>query len=85
MATAMVESAGGFLCMKCNCFVKLKSSMRRHMQENHHQSNIQFSCPMCKRLYKNRNSFSVHIYTTHPELRGADYSRFAVGKGPADV
>ena len=83
MASKVVESSGGFLCLICNNFVKLKGSMRRHIVESHMQSNIIFACPICKNHFKNRNSFSVHIYTKHPELKGADYKRFAFFSGSA--
>ena len=47
MSSKVVQSSGGFLCLACNCFLKLKSSMKRHLVEHHLDSNISFDCPVC--------------------------------------
>ena len=78
MATKVVESSGGFLCLPCNKFVYSESSIRRHVREEHINPNISFVCPICKNRYKNKSTFYVHIYKNHPELKGTDYNRFAV-------
>ena len=47
MSSKVVQSSGGFLCLACNCFLKLKSSMKRHLVEHHLESNVSFDCPVC--------------------------------------
>ena len=85
MASKVVRSSGGFLCLACNCFLKLKSSMKRHLIEHHLESNVSFNCPVCQKRYKNKSTFKVHIYTRHQELKGMDYDRFAVDKFDANL
>ena len=78
MSSKVVQSSGGFLCLACNRFFKLKCSMKRHLIEHHLEPNVSFDCPVCQKRYKNKSTFKVHIYTRHQELKGMDYSRFAV-------
>ena len=85
MASKVVQSSGGFLCLPCNRFLKLESSMKRHIIEHHLESNVSFDCPVCQKRYKNKSTFKVHIYTRHQELKGMDYSRFAVEDGAANL
>lgn len=76
----VASTAAGFLCLLCNKFVKLKQSIKRHLRDAHLDSGISFSCPICQNVYKSRNTFSQHIYTVHPELKGIDFAHCEVNK-----
>ena len=78
MATKVVTSSGGYLCLPCNKFVTSEGSMRRHVRDEHIHPNISFVCPICHNRYKNKSAFYEHIYKKHPELKGVKYDRFAV-------
>ena len=78
---SIVPTGTGFVCLLCKSHLRSRASASRHFLERHVQSDISFLCPICEHKYKNKSSFTDHIYRRHPEMKGADYNRFAVQDG----
>lgn len=68
--TTQVEN--GILCLICGKVLTTDSGIRIHFRDAHSGATEKFSCPVCKSIYKNRNSFRKHISVYHKELRGLD-------------
>lgn len=80
----VLESADGFVCKLCGAVIKHKYSMRRHAKESHLSAGVQFCCPLCRTVYKTRNTFTVHVYSNHPELKGIDFNQCIVDSSSCD-
>jgi uncharacterized Zn-finger protein len=66
----------GFVCLLCLTTIKRKHHARRHMSEKHMPPR-QYHCPPCGKVFNNR-TFSHHMNTVHPMLKGMDYETFLV-------
>lgn len=68
---------GGKHCTICGVVVsKGMKNIKRHFKELHLEKHIEFFCPWCERVYRTRNSFSVHVIRTHPDMRKVDRELF---------
>ena len=56
---------GIFQCLICGMTRARVGGMREHVRDLHLDAKFRFLCPLCKKTYKNRNSFRVHIFITH--------------------
>ena len=76
LQTQTVPGPKGAFCKLCTKFVGNKS-IKRHMMDIHLQCGPTFTCPICAKFYRNKNSFQVHIIRIHPELKSYDLKHFA--------
>ena len=56
---------GIFQCLLCETTRVRVDSMREHLRDLHVDARYRFLCPICKKTYKNRNTFRVHIFQAH--------------------
>ena len=77
MKNNVMSTANGFVCLPCGKFISRKDSMRRHAEESHVMAGISYQCPICKNIRGSKNSFKVHIYRHHPELKGIKFAECA--------
>ena len=68
---------GGFLCTICGTYLKTARGMKIHLRDRHTVAQ-QYRCPICKRIYKNKNSFCNHLYTAHKDVKGLPISQCAI-------
>ena len=73
-------SAGHAVCRICGSLIRQWANVRRHVLDQHVDAGTVYMCPACKRPYKNKSSFSQHIYMEHKDWKGIKFSNFKVRK-----
>ena len=74
----VMSTDGGFICVPCGKFMRGRTSIRRHAEDRHVMAGISYQCPMCKIVRGSKNSFQVHIYSHHKELKGIKFEQCAI-------
>ena len=76
----VIVTPNGHVCLICGKARSDKKGIRQHMADGHIESGYRYLCPLCKRVYKNKNSFTVHISITpgHGVLKGGDIEQCKV-------
>jgi len=60
-----IEVENAFHCSYCGTICKHKHTMKRHIVDQHSQSDSALQCPFCFKFYKNKNSLDKHRYRDH--------------------
>ena len=73
------ETANGVICLLCGTVIKQKFNVKRHFAIKHNVGNqCSYRCPLCQRVYKNKHSFSNHVYMVHKEMKGLTFEKYAI-------
>ncbi len=74
----LIAIADGFMCRICGANIG-RQRAKRHILEVHLENNgVRYECPKCKKIYKNRSSFSVHIYNYHKDIKGLKFDQCTI-------
>jgi hypothetical protein len=69
----------GFMCKLCGSLLVNRGSLRIHFRDQHFHSAVKYSCPVCKTVYKNRNSMGAHMSVYHKNLKGLKLDHCILG------
>ena len=61
------EVETGYQCGTCGKICKYKNTIKRHIIDQHTESNSALQCVFCLKIYKNKNSLDQHRYKDHRE------------------
>ncbi len=75
MKDRVATTEKGFICLICGSSVVHEASMRRHLSDIHLHSHLRYRCPLCKKIYKNKNSLANHLYSYHKDVKGLDINK----------
>jgi len=56
------EDKNKWKCVECQKYSKTKANLRKHVEI--HIEGLQFVCKFCEKVFKTRNSLSLHLYTS---------------------
>ena len=60
----------GIVCLLCGSSLSDFSKVKVHFRDLHYNVGVKYACPKCQRVYKNRNSFGVHMSNKHRDMKG---------------
>ncbi len=79
MAEKTLMTAKGYLCLICSRSRTDLTGIKQHLQDSHMDTGVRYRCPICRNIYKTKNSFQNHISLKHrEELRGMDQTKCIV-------
>ena len=82
-ANSYAKTDSGFLCLLCGSLLSNLKCFRTHFRDTHFATTERYSCPVCRRIYKNKNSFGNHMSIYHKELRGLDIRKCLLPSSPS--
>ena len=68
----VAKTAGGYLCLPCGKVLKAKQSLYQHFRDLHFYPEVMYTCPVCKKSYRGKNSIKTHVSRYHKDLKGLD-------------
>lgn len=57
---------GRWMCSICN-YVSKSTNVYNHVEVRHTEQKIVYTCSVCAKSYKSRNSYSVHMSMYHKQ------------------
>ena len=59
---------GRWMCKVCD-YVSKSTNVYNHVEVKHMTEQMVYSCSVCPKTYKSRNSFNVHMSMTHKSIQ----------------
>lgn len=81
METQVEQVLNGFMCLICGKVLRWIHGVKRHIKDLHISHIENYLCPICKKVFRNRNLFQGHINRRHKEIVGSiDYNECKMDK-----
>lgn len=74
--TYAMAVTSGYMCTLCGRVCGRK--ILQHLKDIHFHDGSKYNCPVCKKVYRTRNSFQCHVSVKHKEWKGGNLARFKI-------